>query len=100
MYNHVFYVGFKFVSNLIVFLFNHFLVFFVGFNVRVVCERLVKFYEDEEFTTSSRVPTQERPYEKHMLEFEESLCQAEFRESLRDSGQFENDLQYLLPRAF
>ena len=74
MYNHVFYVGFKFVSNLIVFLFNHFLVFFVGFNVRVVCERLVKFYEDEEFTTSSRVPTQERPYEKHMLEFEESLC--------------------------
>ena len=61
MYNHDFYVGFKFVSNLIVFLFNHFPVFFVGFNVRVVCERLVKFCEDEEFTTSSRLVCECQP---------------------------------------
>ena len=38
----IFYVIFNSVSNLIVFLFNHFLVFFVGFYIRALCESLVK----------------------------------------------------------
>ena len=53
-------------SNLIVFLFNHFPVFFVGFNVRVVCVRLVKFCEDEEFTTSSRLVHECQPMKGRM----------------------------------
>ena len=36
-------------SNLIVILFNHFPIFIVGFNVRVVCESLVKICEEEDF---------------------------------------------------
>ena len=40
-----------------------------------------RFYEDKEFVISSQVPTRERPCEKHMLEFEESICQAKFHES-------------------
>ena len=41
----MFYVGFNSMSNLIVILFNRF-SFFVGFNVRVKCEGLVKTYEE------------------------------------------------------
>lgn len=51
----MFFVGFNFVSNLIVFLFNHFLVFFVGFDVRFECESLAKIYEEGEFAASSQV---------------------------------------------
>ena len=53
-------------SNSIVFLFNHFHVFFVGFNVRVVRERLVKFCEDEEFATSSRLAHDCQPAKGHV----------------------------------
>ena len=49
----MFFVGFNFVSNLIVFLFNHFLVFFVGFDVRFKCESLAKICEEGEFAASS-----------------------------------------------
>ena len=63
----MFYVGFNFVSNFIVILFNHFPVFIVGFNVRVVCESLVKIYEEGDFATGSRVTTRKRPHEKHMM---------------------------------
>ena len=45
----------NFVSNLIIILFNHFLVFFVEFNVRVECESFVKTYEEGEFTIGSRL---------------------------------------------
>ena len=61
-------------SNLIVFLFNYFPVFFVGFNVSVKCESLVKIYEESDFMTGSRLArewtTDERPHDKHMLESE------------------------------
>ena len=53
-------------SNLIVFLFNHFPVFFVEFNVRVVCGRLVKFYEEEEFATSSWLARKCQPMKGYM----------------------------------
>ena len=53
IYNYVFYVGFNCVSNLIIFLFNHFPVFLVGFNVRVVCESLVKICEKGDFAIGS-----------------------------------------------
>ena len=72
----------------------------MGYNVRVMCKRLVNFCEDEEFVTSSRVPTRKRPRDKHMLEFEESLCQAGFRELLRDSGQVTSDSRNSLLGAF
>jgi len=51
----MFFVGFNSMSNLIVFLFNHFLVFFVGFNVRFECESLAKICEEGEFAANSRV---------------------------------------------
>ena len=78
IYNYVFYVGFNSVSNLIVFLFNHFPVFCVGLNVRVVCESLGKIYENGDFTIGLRVTTCERPCEKHMLESEESHARLDF----------------------
>ena len=58
-------------SNLIVILLNHFPVFIMGFNVRIVCESWVKIYEEGDFATGLRVTTRERPHEKHMLEFNE-----------------------------
>ena len=61
-------------SNLIVILFNHFPIFFVGFNVRVAYESLVKICEESDFMTGSRLArewtTGERPHDKHMLESE------------------------------
>ena len=45
---------------------------FVGFNVRVECESLVKNCEDSEFETSSQLTREWKTYkksrEKHMLE--------------------------------
>ena len=49
----MFFVGFNSMSNLIVFLFNHFPVFFVGFDVRFECESLVKICEEGEFAAIS-----------------------------------------------
>ena len=57
-------------SNLIVFLFNHFPVFIMGFNVRVMCESLVKICEERDFMIGSRVITRKRPREKYTLESE------------------------------
>ena len=65
-------------SNLFVFLFNHFSVFVVGFNVRIVCESLVKIHEEGDFASSLRVPTHERPCEKHMLESKKSHAKLDF----------------------
>ena len=65
-------------SNLIVFLFNNFFVFIVGFNVKVVYENLVKICEEEDFTIGSRVTTQERSREKHMLKSEQSHARLDF----------------------
>ena len=48
----MFFVGFNFMSNLIVFLFNHFLIFFVRFDVRFKCESLAKICEEGEFVAS------------------------------------------------
>ena len=59
-------------------LFNHFLVFFVGFNVRVECESYVKICEESEFATGSQVDNPKRPREKHMLEFEQSHARLDF----------------------
>ena len=53
IHNYVFYVSFNCMSNLIVFLFNHFPVFFVRFNVSVVCESLVKICEKRDFAIGS-----------------------------------------------
>jgi len=74
----MFYVGFNTVSNLIVILFNHFTVFFVGFNVKVECESLVKIYEEGEFMIGLRLTPRERPHEKHMLESEQSHARLDF----------------------
>ena len=47
---------------------------FMGFNVRVKCESLVKICEESDFMTGSRLArewtTDERPHDKHMLESE------------------------------
>ena len=51
----MFFVGSNFVSNLIVFLFNHFLAFSQGGYVRFECERLAKICEEGEFAASSQV---------------------------------------------
>ena len=65
IYNYV-YVGFNSMSNLIVFLFNHFPVFFVGFDVRFEYESLVKICDEREFVTGSRVDTPQKfVYEAH-----------------------------------
>ena len=61
-------------SNLIVFLFNHFPVFIVGFNVKVVCESLVKICEERNFETGSRLAGSE----KHILEYEQSHARLDF----------------------
>ena len=94
IYNYAFNVDFNFVSNLIIFLFNDFPVFFVRFNVRIMCGRLVKFCEDEEFTTSSQLVHECQPAKghKHMLEFEKSLCHARFHKSLCDSNEWPTKL--------
>ena len=74
----MFYVGFNIVSNFIVILFNNFPVFFVGFNVNVECESLVKIYEEGEFMIGLRLTPRERPHEKHMLESEQSYARPDF----------------------
>ena len=50
----------------------------MGFNVRVVCESLVKICEKEDFTVGSQVTTHERLREKHMLESKESHARLDF----------------------
>ena len=57
---------------------NHFPVFFVGFNVRVECESLVKICEEGEFAIGSWVTTCKRPHEKHMLESKQSHARLDF----------------------
>ena len=65
-------------SNLIVFC-QSFPYIFVGFNVRVECESLVKIYEEK---WSSRLAhewtTRERLHEKHMLESKQSFARLYF----------------------
>ena len=74
----MFYVGFNSVSNFIIILFNCFPVFFVGFNLRVECESLVKIYEEGEFATGSQLTTCERPHENHMLESKQAHARLDF----------------------
>ena len=74
----MFLLVFNSVSNFIVILFNNFPVFFVGFNVKVECESLVKIYEEGEFMIGLRLTPRERPREKHMLESEQSHVRLDF----------------------
>ena len=50
----------------------------MGFNIRIVCESLVKIYEEGDSASSLRAPTHERPCEKHMLESKKSHAKLDF----------------------
>ena len=84
--------------------FQSFPCIFVGFNLRVVCESLVKNLGRNGFHNLIRdwlttADSQNKPYKKHMLEFEESL-KGWFSQVARDSGQVASDPQNALPVAF
>ena len=78
IYNYIF-VGFNSMSNLIVFLFNHFLVFLWDLMERLSVRVCWRFVKKVNLWLACEWTTRERPCDqKHMLEFEQSHVKLDF----------------------
>ena len=73
---------------------------FVGFNVRVECESLVKICEESEFATSSWVDQPVKGHVRSTCKNLISFCYAVFCESLRNSSQVVSDPRNSLLEPF
>ena len=98
-----FFVNFNSMSNLIVFMFNHFPVFIMRFNVRVVIESLINICEEGDFVIGSWLAHEWQTAKGHVRStclYLKSLMQGWILWVTRDLDQVMSEQRNSLPGAF